>query len=75
MAPSRRGKYRPAFLDELPELLTPGEAAKAWSVDQVTLRRWADKRKISVIKTPGGHRRYLASEVRVALTDGEASGD
>lgn len=50
--------------DRKPELLTPGEVAGLMRVDPRTVGRWAKDRKISSIKTPGGHRRYPADEVR-----------
>lgn len=44
-------------------LLTPAEAARALAITPVTLTRWAQAGKIACIRTPGGHRRYKASEV------------
>lgn len=58
-------------------LLTPAEVAAMFRVDPKTVTRWAKAGKLSSIRTLGGHRRYLESEVR-ALLDGEsteASGD
>ena len=50
-------------------LLTPFEVAALFRVDPKTVTRWADAGKLTSIRTPGGHRRYLESEVR-ALLDG-----
>jgi excisionase family DNA binding protein len=43
--------------------LTIGEAARKLGVHVTTLRRWADEGRIPVMFTPGGHRRFLTSEV------------
>lgn len=49
-------------------LLTPGEVAKLFRVDPKTVTRWAKQGRVGVIRTPGGHRRYLESEIRALLT-------
>jgi excisionase family DNA binding protein len=51
-------------------LLTPAEVAVLFRVDPKTVTRWARAGKLTSRKTPGGHRRYLESEVR-ALLSGE----
>jgi excisionase family DNA binding protein len=43
--------------------VAPGEAAAILHVDANTLARWANLGKLHVVRTPGGHRRYLADEV------------
>ena len=43
--------------------LTVGEAAKFIGVSEPTLRKWTDAGKIAVFRTPGGHRRYLRTEL------------
>ena len=48
-------------------LLTPAEVAAMLRVDPKTVTRWARAGKLSSIRTPGGHRRYSESEVRVFL--------
>lgn len=48
-------------------LLTPGEVAALFRVDPKTVTRWVKAGKLSAIRTPGGHRRYRESEVRVLL--------
>ena len=48
-------------------LLTPGEVAALFRVDPKTVTRWAAAGRISSIRTPGGHRRFRASEVQALL--------
>lgn len=48
-------------------LLTPAEVAAMFRVDPKTVTRWAKSGKLSSVRTLGGHRRYLASEVRAWL--------
>jgi excisionase family DNA binding protein len=43
--------------------LTLSEAAKQLGVHTTTLRRWADNGDITVLTTPGGHRRFSAADV------------
>lgn len=50
--------------DSFDELLTPAEVAAIFRVDPKTVTRWAKRGKLSAVRTLGGHRRYLASEVR-----------
>lgn len=45
------------------EWLTLGQAAERLNVHATTLRRWANDGEIPVMLTPGGHRRFAASEV------------
>lgn len=47
--------------------LTLGEASRILGVDPDTLRRWADNGKVEVLKTPGGHRRFLRSSIEAML--------
>jgi DNA binding domain, excisionase family len=49
------------------QLLTPAEVASLFRVDPKTVTRWARSGKLSSIRTLGGHRRYLESEVRELL--------
>jgi len=48
--------------------LTLTEAADALRVHPTTLRRWADTGQVPVFLTPGGHRRFAASDVRHIAT-------
>ncbi len=50
-------------------LLTPGEVALMFRVDPKTVTRWASAGRIGSIRTPGGHRRFRASEVHGLLAD------
>ena len=43
--------------------LTLGAAASRLKVHPTTLRRWADEGQIPFMLTPGGHRRFAASDV------------
>jgi len=45
------------------KLLTPAEVAAMFRVDPKTVTRWAKAGKLTAIRTLGGHRRYLHSEV------------
>lgn len=47
------------------ELMTPGEVAEVFRVDPKTVTRWAKAGKLTSVRTLGGHRRFLASEVRM----------
>lgn len=51
-------------------LLTPGEVAALFRVDPKTVTRWGAAGRLRCIRTPGGHRRFIESDVR-ALLDGE----
>ena len=44
-------------------LLTPGEVASLFRVDPKTVTRWAASGLLRSVKTPGGHRRFWASDV------------
>jgi excisionase family DNA binding protein len=48
---------------EKTQWLTLGEAAERLNVHRTTLRRWADEGQIPFMLTPGGHRRFAASDV------------
>ncbi|HSM59049.1 MAG TPA: helix-turn-helix domain-containing protein [Candidatus Sulfomarinibacteraceae bacterium] len=45
------------------EWLPLGKAAQQLNVHPTTLRRWADNGEIPVMLTPGGHRRFAASDL------------
>jgi len=49
------------MLSELisPDLLTPKLASGLYRVRPQTLRTWGDTGVITVVRTPGGHRRYV----------------
>lgn len=54
--------------------LTPGEVAALFRVDPRTVTRWAKAGRLRCIRTPGGHRRFLDSDVRALLEVRSASG-
>lgn len=45
------------------DVLTPATAAQLLCVTTQTLRNWAEAGRLRPIRTAGGHRRYLRSEV------------
>jgi excisionase family DNA binding protein len=49
--------------DHETKLLTISEAAKQLGVHPTTLRTWADRGKIAVVKLPSGYRRFEQSAV------------
>lgn len=62
------GENRPVeSMDPRERLMTPGEVAALFRVDPKTVARWAAAGRIRSIRTPGGHRRFLESEVRELL--------
>ena len=44
-------------------LMTPAQAAATLHVAPRTVARWAAAGKITSVRTPGGHRRYLTVDV------------
>lgn len=53
---------------ESESLLTSSEVAEIFHVDPKTVVRWADAKKLSTVRTLGGHRRYIEREVRDLLS-------
>lgn len=45
------------------EFMTPREVAGLFGVRTTTVARWVREGVLEALKTPGGHRRYLRSEV------------
>jgi excisionase family DNA binding protein len=45
-------------------LLTIGEAARLLGVSEPALRQWTDEGQIKAFVTPGGHRRYLKTDLK-----------
>lgn len=43
--------------------LTPNEVAEKLMVSTAGVRRWAEKGELNALTTPGGHRRFLQSDV------------
>ena len=58
---------KPSEADQAELLLTPGEVAGLFRVATRTVTRWADQGRITVVRTPGGHRRYPERQVRSLL--------
>jgi excisionase family DNA binding protein len=56
-------------------LLTPGEVAALLHVDANTVARWSNEGRLRAIRTPGGHRRYPASEVLRLVRDNHTGPD
>jgi excisionase family DNA binding protein len=56
-----------AALPEPERLLTPAEVASMFRVDPKTVTRWARDGRLTAVRTLGGHRRYLESEVLALL--------
>ncbi|MDO9379692.1 MAG: BldC family transcriptional regulator [Nocardioidaceae bacterium] len=55
------------------DLLTPGEVAALFAVETRTVTRWARAGKLPSVRTLGGHRRYLASDIRRLLDGGHVA--
>ena len=51
------------------ELLTPAEVAAMFKVDPKTVGRWSAAGRLSSVRTLGGHRRFLRSEVERLLDE------
>jgi len=49
------------------KLLSIGKAAEYLNLSKATLNRWQAKGKLKPIYTPGGHRRYLESDLRTVM--------
>jgi len=49
------------------QLLTLAEVAKILRVSHTTLRTWDNQNKLKAIKTMGGHRRYLKSQIEALI--------
>jgi excisionase family DNA binding protein len=56
-------KGRPVKSMTPSDLISPIEAALLLSVDPKTVSRWASAGKINSVRTPGGHRRFVRSEI------------
>lgn len=62
-------------MDPRERLMTPGEVASLFRVDPKTVTRWAAAGRIHSIRTPGGHRRFLESEVQALLRELSGEGE
>jgi excisionase family DNA binding protein len=50
-----------------PTLLRPGEVAAMFGVNSKTVARWAKEGRIRSLRTPGGHMRIYAEDVRALV--------
>jgi excisionase family DNA binding protein len=48
-------------------LLRPGEVAAMFGVNAKTVARWAKEGRIRYLRTPGGHMRIYAEDVRALV--------
>ena len=65
-SPSPYGSH-PDSITDTEHMMTPGDVAALFRVDQKTVNRWAKSGKLASIRTLGGHRRYRSSEVKALL--------
>ena len=45
-----------------------GEVCRALQINEATLRQWADRGRLPVYRTPGGHRRFLREDVEALMS-------
>lgn len=53
--------------------MTPGAVAESFNVTTKTVTRWASEGKLSYIRLPSGHRRYVRKEVTGMLRESRDS--
>jgi predicted site-specific integrase-resolvase len=58
--------------DDAEELLMPSQVVRRFRVDPKTITHWSRAGKLDPITTPGGHRRFRASDIRRCLHEGAA---
>ena len=46
-----------------------GAVSRALGINDATLRQWADRGRLPVYRTPGGHRRFLREDVEALLRE------
>ena len=51
-----------------------GEVCRALEINEATLRQWADRGRLPVYRTPGGHRRFLRDDVEALLDQKQSEG-
>ena len=56
-------------------LLIPAEVAALFGVGPKTVVRWAADGRIGSVRTPGGHHRFRAAEVRALLAQAKEPTD
>ena len=62
------GNGAPAALTE--RLLRTCDVALLFQVSERTVSEWARRGRVPWVRTPGGHRRYPADQIRQLLVDG-----
>jgi excisionase family DNA binding protein len=68
------GSQVPAAIDG--RLLRTREVALLFQVSERAVNEWARRGRIPSVRTPGGHRRYPARQIRtLLLDDGNHAGD
>ena len=50
-----------------------GAVSKALGINDGTLRQWADRGRLPVYRTPGGHRRFLREDVEALMQESSAA--
>jgi excisionase family DNA binding protein len=60
------------WLTGRPHMYTCTEVAAMFQVNPTTVARWADTGKLPCMRTPGGHRRFPAAQVRALLEKHES---
>lgn len=63
------GSHVPSGLNG--QLLRTADVAVLFQVSERTVSEWARRGRIPSVRTPGGHRRYPADEIRRLLADSE----
>lgn len=61
----------PPDLEEFPPLLTAYDLARILRVSPRTAVRWALRKKLVSIRTPGGQHRFLESDIRALFNGGQ----
>jgi excisionase family DNA binding protein len=73
--PNDGGRDDRRVLPETERLLTPAEVAAMFRVDPKTVTRWARDGRLTAVRTLGGHRRYLESQVLALLRAARSASD
>ncbi len=51
-----------------------GAVSMALGINEATVRQWADRGRLPVYRTPGGHRRFLREDVEALMKEAPGSG-
>ena len=57
----------PATTHNSTRWMSLGEVSRALEINEATLRQWADRGRLPVYRTPGGHRRFLREDVEALM--------